>query len=231
MIAAVAGSGTGLVAHETVLLAMAAWDARTSRRLATAAVAAALQGVFYWLMLHEAVESTAVRSSKPLQVVIFELATHLEPGTLAQTPQAQPTRRAARKEQVQRAGQPAAAGPIVLPPGPAYVPHSQLYWLQQIQSEQRSDESRSRPGKLRFGFPQSPAAPPPAPQFGWDYAHTHRLQPLSGGGMLIHLNDHCALVIYGFVLFPGCRIGRIPANGHLFDHMHDHWNDGPGALP
>ena len=38
--------------------------------------------------------------------------------------------------------------------------------------------------------------------------------------MLININDHCALVIYGFI-FPICQIGRIPANGHLFDHMRD----------
>ena len=40
-----------------------------------------------------------------------------------------------------------------------------------------------------------------------------------------------ALVIYGFMFFPGCRIGRIPANGQLFDHMHDRRHDRPGALP
>ena len=38
--------------------------------------------------------------------------------------------------------------------------------------------------------------------------------------MLLNINDRCAIVIYGLI-FPVCRIGRIPANGHLFDHMRD----------
>jgi len=41
-----------------------------------------------------------------------------------------------------------------------------------------------------------------------------------GGGLAIHLNDHCV-----FLLFPlpflGCGIGSKPANGDLFEHMRD----------
>ena len=34
---------------------------------------------------------------------------------------------------------------------------------------------------------------------------------------IIHINDHCVLVL----LIPFCGIGHIKPNDHLFDHMHD----------
>lgn len=89
-----------------------------------------------------------------------------------------------------------------------------------MQRELRTQESRQPAKQLRFSFPRQPAPAAAVPKFGWDHASTHRLEALPQGGMLINLNDHCALVVYGF-LFPFCRIGRIPVNGHLFDHMRD----------
>jgi hypothetical protein len=57
-------------------------------------------------------------------------------------------------------------------------------------------------------------------EFGWDRSHTHRVESLEGGGMLIHINDRCILVLMPFPL-PFCGIGKIPARGDLLDHMHD----------
>lgn len=72
-----------------------------------------------------------------------------------------------------------------------------------------------------FGFPRRPAATAgKPPQFGWDYAATHRIESIPEGGLLVHLNDNCVLVLIPFP-FPGCAIGKRKANGHLFDHMHD----------
>jgi hypothetical protein len=58
------------------------------------------------------------------------------------------------------------------------------------------------------------------PEFGWDYAATHRITRPEGGGLLIAFNDRCAIFI---LLLPmiGCSIGpKPPANGDLFKYMH-----------
>lgn len=56
--------------------------------------------------------------------------------------------------------------------------------------------------------------------FGWDRSHTHRVESLEGGGILIHINDRCIVVLIPFPL-PFCGIGKIPVRGDLLDHMHD----------
>jgi hypothetical protein len=57
-------------------------------------------------------------------------------------------------------------------------------------------------------------------EFGWDRTHTQRIEPIEGGGILIHLSDHCVFVLFPLP-FAGCGIGKIPVRGDLFDHMHD----------
>jgi hypothetical protein len=56
--------------------------------------------------------------------------------------------------------------------------------------------------------------------FGWDHSHTHRVETVEGGGVVIHLNDRCVIVLMPFP-FPFCGIGKIPVRGDLFEHMHD----------
>jgi len=58
------------------------------------------------------------------------------------------------------------------------------------------------------------------PEFGWDRSHTQRVESLEGGGLLIHINDRCIVVLIPFP-FPFCGIGKIPVRGDLLDHMHD----------
>jgi hypothetical protein len=65
-----------------------------------------------------------------------------------------------------------------------------------------------------------PAQPKKSQQFAWDYAATHRIEAIPGGGMLLHLNDNCVLIIFPLP-FIGCAIGKHPANGDLFQHRHD----------
>jgi hypothetical protein len=65
-----------------------------------------------------------------------------------------------------------------------------------------------------------PAQPKKSQQFAWDYAATHRIEPIPGGGMLVHLNDNCVLIIFPLP-FIGCAIGKHPANGDLFERRHD----------
>lgn len=72
-----------------------------------------------------------------------------------------------------------------------------------------------------FGFPHSPSVPDSkTPQFGWDYAATHRIEGIPEGGLLLHLNDNCVLILFPLP-FAGCGIGTRKANGDLFEHMHD----------
>jgi hypothetical protein len=55
--------------------------------------------------------------------------------------------------------------------------------------------------------------------FGWDHSHTHRVETIEGGAILIHINERCVLVLFPLP-FAGCGIGKIPARGDLLDHMH-----------
>jgi hypothetical protein len=67
------------------------------------------------------------------------------------------------------------------------------------------------------------AVPAPAArhQFEWDHARTNRLEQLPGGGLLVNLNDRCAIVFEFPMLLGGCKLGKIDARGDLFAHMHD----------
>jgi hypothetical protein len=58
------------------------------------------------------------------------------------------------------------------------------------------------------------------PEFGWDRSHTQRVESLEGGGILIHVNERCVVVLIPFP-FPFCGIGKIPARGDLLDHIRD----------
>jgi hypothetical protein len=65
-----------------------------------------------------------------------------------------------------------------------------------------------------------PIAPHDPAGIVWDYAATHRIESIPGGGVLVHLSDNCVLILFPFP-FVGCAIGKRPANGDLFEHMHD----------
>jgi hypothetical protein len=108
---------------------------------------------------------------------------------------------------------------------------ARIDWARSLRNEVRTVESRAAgPPKLTFGFPKAPTPPPAVPKFGWYYAGTHRIEELPGGGTIINLTDRCAVVVY-VLLIPVCKIGRIPANGDLFKHIHDRRDGEKGALP
>ncbi len=71
--------------------------------------------------------------------------------------------------------------------------------------------------------------PATAPEFGWDHAHTHRVEAMEGGGSILWINDRCFIVMYGVIPFPMCGIGKIPIRGDLFDHLHDPKAQEPGG--
>ncbi len=201
-------------------VATAAGDARAARRVTVAAVAVALQGAFYFLILHETVERAVPPGAPPLQVILLQTTVRQRPLRLPrQHERPASSRPSPRRNAVSK------AGPQTVEP----APHAPIDWQRGIRAEVR--EEQSPPRKLDFGFPQAPQAPKALPEFGWDNARIHRVEPLSGGGTLIHLGDHCVLVIYALMPFPGCEIGRIPANGHLFDGLEGPWNDRTNGLP
>ena len=80
-------------------------------------------------------------------------------------------------------------------------------------------ESVQKRHELDFAhaFPTQPKKPQ---QFAWDYAATHRIEAIPGGGLAVHINDNCVLLIFPLPLI-GCGIGKHPANGDLFEHRHD----------
>lgn len=65
-----------------------------------------------------------------------------------------------------------------------------------------------------------PTQPNRLGQFAWDHAATHRVESLPEGGLLINLSDNCVLLIFPLPLV-ACGIGKHPANGDLFEHMHE----------
>jgi hypothetical protein len=72
-----------------------------------------------------------------------------------------------------------------------------------------------------FGFPHLPSAPASkTSQFEWDYVATNRIEAIPEGGLLLHLNDNCVLILFPLP-FAGCGIGKRKVNGDLFEHMHD----------
>jgi hypothetical protein len=67
-----------------------------------------------------------------------------------------------------------------------------------------------------------PSPEPRAPAFGWDESVTHRVQPVSGGLTVLHVNEQCGIVFYLVIPFMGaCALDKPQARGDLFKHMHD----------
>jgi hypothetical protein len=119
---------------------------------------------------------------------------------------------------------PSAPLPIT-PPTSSITPGEPLKspsvdWHEQAQAAAaRQAEEMNRPGAGPRAAPSQPVIPTqPRPEFGWDHARTHRVEAIEGGGMLVWINDRCAVVIT-LLAMPVCKIGTIPARGDLFDHM------------
>lgn len=206
-------------------LGTAVGEARAGRRLSIAAMAAAMQGVFYWLLVHVAVRPPVPPTATPLQVTIIQAARRAKPLMLPRKNERRPAPR--HRSEPREPPAPPLVRPITQTPQSA--PRAPIDWRQALRAEVRS--LQSPPERMSFGFPRQP---PPAsaapPQFGWDQARTHRVESLPDGGMLINLNDQCAIVLYVLPI-PVCKIGSIPANGGLFDHLHDPRAAGRDRLP
>lgn len=76
----------------------------------------------------------------------------------------------------------------------------------------------TKPDVRDFGYPKRAPEARVKKEFGWDKTHTERVSALPEGGMLIRLNDNCAIIIAPLP-FGGCTIGKRKARGDLFDEM------------
>jgi hypothetical protein len=81
------------------------------------------------------------------------------------------------------------------------------------------DAAERRANALTAHFKPLPPPRVAGPQFGWDYASTHRFTNLPGGGFVYAINDNCQILIF-IVPFIGCTIGKQPVNGDLFKNLH-----------
>jgi len=104
-------------------------------------------------------------------------------------------------------------------PAPDWAAEGSAAATRQVEQEERAQRQAAQ-----FGPRQSDAfaSRKHQPEFHWDYARTHRIEPLKGGiGVAVNLNDHCALILFGLIPMAGCTVGEIPVRGDLFDHMRD----------
>jgi hypothetical protein len=102
-------------------------------------------------------------------------------------------------------------------------------------ARQRSQQRLSRatdPDAHPLARSLLPLYPPEKTTFTWDHVHTQRVEHLAGGGLLVWLNDHCAVAIYALLVLPGCAIGHIESNGALFQDTHlEERIDAPLSVP
>jgi hypothetical protein len=193
------------------------------RRVQGACIVALVLGfhlIVLWLLLASSRVVTRQTDSGGFEIVLIA-----RPPTTPQPP-ALPAAKSSG-----HAAQPAPAQPLAsagaVPPQPAppgeqnNAIHAPINWAAELESTARNataDETGRTPKD--FGFPHVPSAPAKVPQFGWDYVATHRVESIPEGGLLVHLNDNCVLVLFPLP-FAGCGIGKKPANGELFKNMGD----------
>jgi hypothetical protein len=115
--------------------------------------------------------------------------------------------------------------PFVIEPSPTPAPTT-IDWAREaekaaadsLSAEETADRQRAAlaPHPPAIGDPVSGNAS----KFAWSEAQTHRVESIPGGGILIHINDRCAIVI-PMMLMTICKIGKIGARDDLFQHMND----------
>lgn len=126
----------------------------------------------------------------------------------------------------------APAGPEAPAAGISTAPQAAVDWLAAAAdaASRQVEDNEQRARQARALAPPSSMFPPPPPKrpgFHWNYARTHRVEPVPGLGTIIHLNDQCALLLFVIIPMIGCALEKAPVRGDLFDHMHDPGNEGP----
>lgn len=99
------------------------------------------------------------------------------------------------------------------------------------QSEEAAQAARRASALSRWREHVMPGPAPRPPEFRWDEARTSQRFVPTIGGLLVHLNDRCVIIVSPLALFGGCAIGEIPVYGDLFAHMDDPKEPGDTSVP
>jgi len=193
---------------------------RRAQQLSTIVVVVALHIAACWLFLATTRPLTIAAISQRLQLVFI-------------TPPVSParTRRSQRASQQNTAAAPAAQPNTAASSKERSAIHPPIDWAGELDRAARDSVPAEPPREPRdFGFPHaSTARSSKPPEFSWSHTRTHRVESIPGGGLLVHVNDNCVLVLIPLPFF-ACAPGKKPANGDLFKHLHDpsqagDWND------
>ena len=200
-----------------------------SQVFSIAAAVLALHAALCWLLLSGARGVRLPRGSQSLEIVLLAPATP--------TP--------SRRRLPERAGRPppkgttaspsaaaAPAAPAAPEPEPDGAIHPRVDWDAELArgaaaAADAAAAAAALPKPKDFGFPAAEAPPAKRPQFGWDYAATHRIEPIDGGGLLVNLNDNCVMAFLPLPLV-FCKLGHKSANGELFRDMSPPVGEGSG---
>jgi hypothetical protein len=198
-------------------------------RTATFVVVLVIHGLLFFLFAKLRSPSRPVREAEVPTTVIF-----LPESEPESTPAPQPERQPKPPVSV-RAARPAAprtptrANPppepesssITPTPSPDWRAQAQIAANDELEAEARKRQQPSRLAPHDFSGVRPGSTDDSKPKFGWNHARTHRVEELSGGGLLVNINDRCAVVVIYFFALPACKIGKMPARGDLFEHMQE----------
>jgi hypothetical protein len=172
-----------------------------------------------------------VRTEESL--VFLPFPAHMQSPEEPSAPPSSPRKKPAPTHDTQLVVVPAPAEPPPAEQKPAIVDWNAEAALTVKQRAEAAAAPQPRALDQRSGGMYVDGGLPPdqgAPEFGWDHARTHRVEPMEGGGAILWLNDRCFLVLYGVIPLPMCGIGKIPVRGDLFDHMRDPKTQEPNAI-
>lgn len=195
-------------------------------RAATFSVVLAIHALFFFLF-------TLVHRDEPAEVAAPKTTLILLSEAIQRTESVPPTpaptragRRAARTGappvSSTALSQPQSAQPesprITSTPAPDWRAAAQTAVNNALETERRRREQPSVLAPHDFSGVKPGSMDTSKPEFGWSRAATHRLEA-TPGGLVVNINDRCAITLVLIFPLPMCKIGRMPANGTLFEHM------------
>ncbi len=116
-------------------------------------------------------------------------------------------------------------------PAPDWRAEAQIAANDEIEAEARKREKPSPLAPHDFSGVKPGSTDTSKPQFGWYRARTHRVEEIPTGGLVVHVNDRCAVAIVFIFPFPLCQIGKMPARSDLFSHKGEARAAGDSKLP
>jgi hypothetical protein len=188
---------------------------RERRLLFTLAIVLGLHLIAVWLIVSSPLRTIKAESGS---LLLFSIA---KPSSL---PTSRPIPPASMNTAIRHRSDRVPAPSSVTPPPKEQddVIHPAPDWTEELQLAAKNAVANELARKLheRDFAHVFPIEPKKAQEFAWNYAAIHRVEALPEGAMLIHLGDHCVLVLMPLPIV-GCGIGNQPANGNLFEHLHN----------